>query len=275
MGPHDDDRRSFRRLSLTMLLAVLLHVGIVEAVPRVRATMRRAPTTAQVDLVEVEPLVPAEPEPEPEPEPARPEPVRPEPVVAEQAAQQPTEPPPQAEPQPAEPPPPAQETPVEFDGLVLGGEGSSWSTTQASGQERGALIGTPGAAVTGRSREGTPGGVVGGTGTGAPTLVADADLRRRPVPPSADELNALLQRNYPEEAKRQGISGRARVRAIVGTDGRLRSVRVVRESPAGQGFGGACRRALLDAADWQPAIGPDGQPAATEIPFDCAFDVHQ
>jgi protein TonB len=101
-----------------------------------------------------------------------------------------------------------------------------------------------------------------------PASVPLANLSRKPSPPS---LDAALERNYPAEARRRGIGGRAVVRARIDRSGRVESVSVKSETDAG--FGEACRRTLLGTR-WTAPIDRDGQPVATEVSYACRFRVN-
>lgn len=197
-----------------------------------------------------------------EPEEEPPEPIKELDVGVETP---PEKPPPKVQPevipeqQPSAPddaPPPE---PVNFDGLTLSNEGddSSWSVQQSSGKARKEPLAAP-----------APPGVPGGTGSG-PVLVPVGKLKRRPVPPS--NLNDVLLKNYPAQAKRQGIEGVARVRVRLMPDGRPRPMAVI--SQTATGFGAACKRTLRASPSWRPALDQKGQPVATEITFTCNFEV--
>ncbi|MCA9583332.1 MAG: energy transducer TonB, partial [Myxococcales bacterium] len=169
-----------------------------------------------------------------------------------------------------EPPPPAPETPVDFGNVTLSNTDgdSSWKIAPSTGKEMTGPIGTPGAAVTGRSRDGVVGGVVGGTNPDP--VVPAGDLRRRPVPPSAS-LESLLKRNFPRDARRQGIEGTARIRVRLSRDGSVRVLRRLDESYPG--FGQACATTLSQSPRWSPGIDRSGNPATTEFNFTCRFQM--
>jgi hypothetical protein len=129
-------------------------------------------------------------------------------------------------------------------------------------------IGTPGARITGRSRA----GATGGTGPaqkseGAPIL-ALGDLSK---PPRAPVLSDMLERNYPDEARRRGVPGKAVMRLRVMPDGHLRDLIVVAESEGG--FGEACKRTLLDSL-WSPPLDLEARPVSTFVSYTCTFAVH-
>jgi len=125
-------------------------------------------------------------------------------------------------------------------------------------------IGTPGAKVTGHSREGVAGPA---HGTGAPPVVALGSLSRPPEPP---DLNAELERHYPEAARRQGTPGQAVLKARITPEGRTRDMVVVSQSAPG--FGEACRATLRDSV-WSAPLDKDGQAVATFVTYTCRFEV--
>lgn len=197
---------------------------------------------------------------------------------AETEEPEPVEPPPKpktfkAPKEPAtleEPPAAAQETPIAFDNVILTNDGegdSSWATEQASGKSVEGPIGSPNAAVTGRSKAGIVGGVIGGTGTGV--VVDVGDLSKRPVPPS---LKQKLERLYPKKARAEGVEGEAVVRMQIGPDGTPSKLRIISESVTGYELGDACLKALQGEA-WQPPIGKDGAPVTTRVTFTCGFEI--
>lgn len=243
-----------------------------------------APREAPLDPVEIsvfeapqpelepEPPPPQEEPAAPEPEPPAPEPVKVQPrVVRERAPKPAADPPPATNDRPAA----AEETIADFSGTTLTSEGQGgWASAVGSGGAMDAPIGRPGAAVTGKAREGVAGGVVGGTGTGL-RVVGDADLARRPSMPSKDILNQALERNYPKVARQQGIDGSARIKLRVLGDGKLEPIR--KDSESYPGFGDACMKAVREVAQAghraQPPLDKQGQPVATEILFSCTFSV--
>jgi TonB family protein len=114
----------------------------------------------------------------------------------------------------------------------------------------------PGPVAPGPNRMATP----------AP-LVAVGDLSTRPAPPA---LGSALERNYPADARRRGLSGTAKVRARIDPDGVVRHVTLVEES--GAGFGGACSR-TLSGSRWAAPKDKAGRSVATEIRYTCRFVV--
>ena len=222
-------------------------------------------TTVAIAIVEEDP-VPPEPEeqtPEPE-ESAEPEPVEPPPKPKTFKA--PKEPPKA----PEEPPAAAPETPVAFDNIVLtndGDEPSSWAMDPGSGESREGPIGKPDAVVTGRSRDGIVGGIVGGTGLGV--VVDVGDLSRQPIPPS---LKRKLEKLYPKKARQEGIEGEAVLRLQIAPDGLPAKVRIISEDPTGYELGQACMKALQGEA-WKPPIDKTGKAVTTRITYRCGFEI--
>lgn len=99
-----------------------------------------------------------------------------------------------------------------------------------------------------------------------PSIVPPNALSR---PPRAPGLDDELERNYPVDARRAGISGRAVLRLRILPDGRLGAVTRVSESR--EGFGVACERTVR-AGHWQAPLDREGRPVATEITYTCRFE---
>lgn len=199
---------------------------------------------------------PAPPEPPPEPVKAPPKPV----ARAPKPAKTPPPPPDKT------PPAAAEEQIADFSGTTLTGQGG-WASAVGSGAPMNAPIGSASAVTTGRERAGTPGGVVGGTGT---RVVGPGDLSRQPVQPAADVVNAALERSYPKAARQQGLEGVARIRVRVLASGRLQPLATVSETQPG--FAEACRRSLRELT-FQPGLDRAGQPVATDITYTCRLTV--
>ncbi|HJK97178.1 MAG TPA: TonB family protein, partial [Polyangiaceae bacterium LLY-WYZ-14_1] len=104
-----------------------------------------------------------------------------------------------------------------------------------------------------------------------PALVAVGDLSAKPSPPA--NLNRLLQQEYPDEARAQGVEGKARIRIRVGPDGGVRVLSTLSEDPSGMGFGDACRRLMRRAGRWSSPRDQRGRPVATVAPFTCNFTI--
>lgn len=253
-------------LSAAFHVAAFFGLGTV----RVDAAALR-PQTVEFSVIEEPPPVieppPPELAPDPEPEPAKPEPVRPieRPRPVREASPKPVK---EAPPADNTPPAPAEETIADFSGTTLTAEGEGgWVSAVGSGAPMQGPIGKPNAAVTGKSRAGVEGGVVGGTGV---RVVGEADLSRRPRPPSADLLNEALKREYPKQAQQQGIEGVARIRVRVLASGKLSPLATLSESYPG--FAEACKRSLRDIR-FEPPLDRSGAPVATDINYVCEFTV--
>ena len=264
------ERKGDAILAAVLALSGLTHLGawvILGAIPPVELTVYR-PT--EVEIISEPPPLPELPEPEPEPEP---EVVEPEPA--------PVIPPPRRErPDPTTPPPPEEELPppaaeeeiADFSGetLTVEGPGAGWTSAVGNGESMAGPIGAPGGQVTGRRRTGTPDGVVGGSPTTpAETVVSVRDLREPPGEPGG--VGDRLQRLYPTRLRSMSIEGSAVVRIRISANGGISRLRVLRASEPE--FGEACLTAVRDSGSWRPAVGPDGQPAATEIRYNCEFSL--
>jgi TonB family protein len=245
-------------------LAIAMHAALLGAMPRTPAPAPQSADTVAVTIVDQEPAAEPEAPEEPAGSEQPPEPVKP--PESPKTFKAPKEPPKPTK----EPPAAAPETPVAFDNLVLtndGNEPSSWTVEPGSGQSREGPIGRPDAVVTGRSRDGVAGGVVGGTGSG---LVVDVgDLSKQPIPPS---LRQKLERLYPKKARQEGVEGEAVIRLQIGPEGLPSKIRIVSESPPGYELGKACVEAL-EGEKWQPPIGKDGKPVATRVTYRCGFEI--
>jgi TonB family protein len=167
-------------------------------------------------------------------------------------------------PAPAAAPPAAAETLADFTGQTLtnDGSGAGWSSATGNGQKMNGPVGRPGARVSHRVVEGTP----GGTGSGPP-VVGLGDLSRTPVAP---DLSHKLAAAYPPDARAKGIQGRAVVKARITPGGQVRDLAVVSETAPG--FGAACK-ATLGASEWTPPIDRDGHAVSTVINYTCRFNV--
>ena len=102
-----------------------------------------------------------------------------------------------------------------------------------------------------------------------PALIAVRDLSERPKPPS---LASVLRQNFPDDARRRGLSGTAKVRARIDADGVIRGVSVVSETSPG--FGPACQR-TVKGSHWSTPRDKNGGAVATEIVYTCHFEVDQ
>jgi TonB family protein len=165
---------------------------------------------------------------------------------------------------PAATPPAAAEAAADFTGQTLtnDGPGEGWSSATGNGQKMNGPVGRPGARVTHRVVDGTP----GGTGSGPP-VVGLGDLSRVPVAP---DLSDKLAAAYPPDARAKGVEGKAVVRARITPDGRVRDLAVVSET--GPGFGAACQTTLR-GSEWNAPLDRDGRPVSTVINYTCRFNV--
>lgn len=205
---------------------------------------------------------------------SRPEPAPPEPTKPELEPEPPPPAPPKAKPKttPAEPRPlppeaalaPPPETPPST-GVTLAGDGTANAFSMPLGNG-GALDPSV------RPRAPAPVNVPAPTPVAPqvraePPLVAVGDLSSKPSPPS---LASALERNYPPDARRRGLSGSAKVRARIDADGVVRRVTLLEES--GASFGAACSRTLTGSR-WAAPKDKAGRSVATEIRYTCRFVV--
>jgi outer membrane biosynthesis protein TonB len=160
-------------------------------------------------------------------------------------------------PRPAPPPPPAAPPPAaDFTGVTLtnGSSTTGWASAVANGQPSPIPAAPPAAAPP------APRG---------PAIVPPADLRR---PPEAPALDEALARNYPEEQRRQGLTGVAIVRARILADGRVKPLAVI--SASAPAFAEACKRTLVDSR-WSQPLDREARPCATDISYTCRFELGQ
>lgn len=253
-----------------VVLAIAVHAAFLGAMSRLPPPSSGPEDQADAVAVSIvdEPIAsePEQPSEPAEPTPPAQAPERVEPPPKPKTFRAPKEPPKE----PEEPPAAAPETPVAFDNLVLTNEGrepSSWAVEPGSGQSREGPIGRPDAVVTGRSRQGVAGGVIGGAGTGV--VVDVGDLSKQPVPPV---LKQKLEKLYPKKARQEGVEGEAVVRLQIGPDGLPAKIRIVSENPAGYELGKACVK-TLQGEKWRPPIGKDGKPVTTRVTYRCGFEI--
>jgi hypothetical protein len=238
------------------VLAILTHAALIGGMPKPpdRSGLVALGNSVDMSFIEEEP----EPEEVEEPEPVKPPPKR----KTFRAAKKPSP--------PKEPPAAAQETPVAFDNVVLTDEGdgdSSWSAEQASGKSVEGPIGSPNAAVTGQSKKGVAGGVIGGTGRGV--VIDTGDLSRELVAPP---LNRTLERLEPKKAGAESVEGEAFVRLQIRADGVVSNWHVMLEYPTGYELGQACIKTLKREA-WKAQVDKDGKPFTTRIIYRCGYEI--
>jgi TonB family protein len=161
--------------------------------------------------------------------------------------------------------PPVAETPVDFSGTTLtnDGAGAGWASATGNGAAMHGPVGRPGARTTGRQVE----GIAPPARPTATPVVAIADLSRLPEAPRLEEA---LERNYPSEARQNGQTGKAVVRARITPEGSVRDLLVISESATG--FGRACRDTLA-GSHWTPPLDQEGRAVATVINYTCRFEV--
>ena len=245
-----------------LVLSVAIHVVAVAGVGKGGGARR--PKVRPPTLVTMEVSAP-KPPPPPVPEPEAPRAAK---VSHRIAAARPAKAP-VAAPRSAAPEPQA-ETPADFTGVTLtnDGPGSGWASATGNGSAMNGPIGTPGRKVTGRSHDGAPGGAGDGPKAEGPPVLKLADLSK---PPRAPVLNDVLERNYPENARKRGVEGKAVLRVRVMPDGHVKDLIVLAES--GGGFGDACRRTLRESI-WSPPLDRDARPVSTFVSYTCTFEVH-
>jgi TonB family protein len=254
----DDGPMTSRRALPAILLSLLLHgvayASLHEGARKEHPTSRK--TELRFEVVSArKPVSPVEPDRAPEP----PQPPKARAKLARAAAPE----------RPAPIAPPTAAPPVEAPpstGVTLTGDaaGNAFSVALGNG---GSL--EPGA----RPEQPAPVNVPAPTRQAPspvpsePPLVPASDLSRRPTAPG---LVTALERYYPADARRRGLSGSAKVRARIDADGVVRRVILVEES--GGGFGAACSRALTGSR-WGAPQDKSGRSVATEIRYTCRFVV--
>jgi TonB family protein len=248
----DEEPMAKRRLlPWTIVASFLLHGVAYASLARPPAVAKPEPRKTQLRFDVVEKAKPEKIEPPaPPPPPPKPRSLAPPPAQKLAAAA------------PAPAPPLA---PVASEGVTLAGDGSGNAFSMP--------LGNGGALEPARHRApepvNTPAPLLSRPAPAAPQppLVPVSDLSSRPTPPA---LGTALERNYPADARRRGLSGTAKVRARIDPDGVVRRVTLVEESAAG--FGGACSRTLTGSR-WAAPKDKAGRSVATEIRYTCRFVV--
>jgi protein TonB len=161
---------------------------------------------------------------------------------------------------PAPPPTAPELEPADFSGVTLtnDGPGPGWASAVGDGSAMRGPIGRPGAKGTGRAPEERPAG---------PPVVALGSLSRPPAPP---DLADVLERHYPEAARRQGLAGQAVLKARITPEGRARDLVLISQTM--NGFGDACRATLRDSL-WTAPLDREGRAVATFVTYTCRFEV--
>jgi periplasmic protein TonB len=214
----------------------------------------------EFEVVQPPPKVEPPPPPPPPPEPEKPkEPERARAPKAEEPP--PEEPPPEA-------PPPLEEI-ADFTGTTLTADGpGGWSTRIGTGAPLKGPVGKIGKAP--HDPNGQQAAKALPTG---PRVVSVENLSRKPKPPTGVDLNALLERNYPRRARMQGVEGKVTVSMRVLPNGKLERIRPIAEFPPSFDFAAGCLRTLQESGLWQPPLDRDGKPVASDVKFDCSFEV--
>ncbi|HVH47879.1 MAG TPA: energy transducer TonB [Labilithrix sp.] len=229
--------------------SIALHVVVFAWLPSARREPVALPPPLVIEVAEPPPAPPppqraADPSPEPAPQPARTSaPAAAAPVNVARAPRE-----------SAAPSTPASDAPIDFTSTVFSNDGP------------GLAMGGAASRVTEPSAVAPP-RIVRPASPAPPRVVPPSSLARRPRAPG---LDTELERQYPIEARRSGISGSAVLRVRILPDGRVGEVHVVSESWTG--FGPACERTVR-AARWEPPIDREGTPVATEITYTCRFEV--
>lgn len=215
-----------QRKAAAFAVVLAAHIGVFALVARTQP----APPEPLPTVVEVELFRPPPPPPPPPPEEASDDPGGGAPAAPSRIHV----PPPPREPVPPEVPAPREQAPEPE--LVVGV--------------------APTASVT-------PGMGQGGEGTGSGTGIGAGDGPGRGVrtgPRNLREPRPLaLRRYHPPEALRRGVSGTAVVSCRIREDTVLDQCRVLSETPAGQGFGGAGVAAAVAEYRFRPGM-IDGRP---------------
>jgi protein TonB len=246
--------RTGRWLGAFVLASALGHAAAFGSLGRERPAAVAAPRPPALVTMEVVPRPPPPPEVGAPPPAAPPPPRR---VVARTVAVRSAAAPPA--PVPAAPPP-ADPPVADFTGVTLtnGGPGIGWASAVGNGQAMKEPIGPVAAAPAPAPAVEVPAG---------PAVVAPADLRRAPEAPALDEA---LARNYPQDERRQGLTGSAIIRARILPDGSVRPLRVI--SASRPSFADACRRTLADSR-WSQPLDREARPCATDISYTCRFEL--
>ncbi|MCB9734428.1 MAG: TonB family protein [Deltaproteobacteria bacterium] len=242
----------------------------VEATPEsppcpVPERLRDLPDVAMV-LPEKPPEPPPEPPkpPEPEPEPEPPKPEEPPPEPPKSAEPPPKATPPRGQPKPTKPVPKDAPEPTEPPPLVLEG---------LTGLERGVgiqtgdttILGDAGIAATRENtvppRPATGDGVEGGVPGGVPGGTVGAVVRKPP------KVKRRVQGVYPDDAPRLGRAVVVGLSLLIGADGKVKQVKVVRG--AGAAFDREAK-VVGRKLEFYPAT-ENGEPVEQWIPWTVEF----
>jgi hypothetical protein len=247
MNAMDRDERPGLTLAWVLGVSLAAHVALFGVLgPRgaPHAPARRRPVEVTMEVAPAPPVAPIPPAP------AAP---KPRAVARRLVARAPAT----SAPAPSTPAP--ADAPADFSGVTLtnDGPGPGWASAVGNGGAMRDPIGAPGAKL----------GSAPVTRAAEPPLVALASLSRAPSPP---DLADVLERHYPEAARRQGLAGQAVLRARIPPDGHPRDLVVVSQSTLA--FGDACRATLRDSV-WSTPLDRDGRAVATLVTYTCRFEV--
>jgi TonB family protein len=158
------------------------------------------------------------------------------------------------------PPPPTEEAKTETPPVVLPGI-SYESTTRSGGM----------AVATGNTLYGDPGRTGRDPATVKPYKAARyapaAQITEMPQPHCDKNI---LQKYYPEEARRHDFEGDVTFRLLIDSDGSVAKAELIRDP--GQGLGAAGLRAIRECP-FSPAK-VNGEPVATSVPFTLHFQLN-
>ena len=272
---------------LAIIISACLHVGFAVAVYYSPVQKAKRFETVDIDIshqqrAQAPPKKPPKETvvPEPEIEPVKRKKLKKEPPSYQEKHQDTKETPKEdAEPPPAVPPPAvppdADEAPEEapeekpvFDlgdnTFALSGQGAGWNLNRSEGNTKFAGVAKPSQkSVRGSKPKGVAGGIPGGTGN-AP--IPPRDLSRRPQLKSGEARKP----QYPHEARKLGIEGRVILRVFIDKNGRVKSVRIVKDP--GSGLGHAAKATMLRER-WTPPLDKKGRPVPTVITWAYTFDL--
>ena len=243
-----------RRADLvTLVVAVVVHVGFAVAIAREHAGKRPATSTVELEFTKQTPAVVAHPPAAVGPShPAAAAP-RPRRQLALRSPAVPVSHP-APEPAAAPTPTPAPQRPVYAVAMA--------STTEVAGvgvpvgATAGAAAARPGGAATGRAGGTAP----SGDGEGAYQPASESDVATMPEV-DTDACGRTIA--YPDEATQAGIEGDVRLRVALTPEGHVYAVHVL--AGLGHGLDRVAAEALKHRCRFSPAIGKGGKPVAFVI----------
>jgi protein TonB len=246
-----------RRADLvTLVVAVVVHVGFAVAIAREHADKRPATSTVELEFAkQPPPPVAAHPPaaavgPSPAaavPKPRRPLALRPRAAPASRPAPAPETAP------PAAPTPPPQK-PIFSVSMA---STSEVGVPVPEGSAAGADSARPGGTAAGRTAGGS---AASGNGEGAYQPASESEVATMPEI-DTDACGKTIA--YPGEAEQAGIEGDVRLRVALTPEGHVYAVRVL--SGLGHGLDRAATEALKHRCRFSPAIGKAGKPVAFVI----------